>query len=217
VTNPQIDLTIAASDIHQADSALPVMTLDEALSKYSKHIRSVAGSMASQYRLSTSDREDMISAMRASLAKLPPVMWSQANYTKTCLNHAAGKVMRKIVAYESHVTPLSTNLSGSEEDEAPSVYDRATEADTETTFIRKLALDSALASLTPRQGQIISILFGLHGTAQTSDLRQIAARVGMGSRQEKQVQREIDAAMARMRRAAGATAKPTDNAGRVDG
>jgi DNA-directed RNA polymerase specialized sigma24 family protein len=212
VTNPQIDITNATNDVPPA-----VMTLDEALTKYGKHIKSVAGSMTSQYRLSTSDREDMISAMRASLAKLPPVMWSQANYTKTCLNHAAGKVLRKIVAYESHVTPLSPNLPGNEDDDLPCGYDRATEPDSENTLIRKMALESALASLTPRQRQIISILFGLHGTPQTSDLRQIAARVGMGSRQEKQVQREIDAAMARMRRAAGATAKPTDNAGRVDG
>jgi hypothetical protein len=218
VDNPQVDLTNADNLVHQA-----VLTLEEALVKYAKHINSAAASMAKQYRLSSADREDLISAMRSCLAKLPPTVWSQINYTKTCLNHAAGKVLRKAVAYESHVTRLCINPSSNDENnsecdyELPCVYDQATAPDTENTIIRKMALESALASLTDRQRQIVYIFFGLHGTPQTSDLRQIAARVGMGARQEKQVQREIDAAMARMRRAAGANSKPTDNSGAASG
>jgi DNA-directed RNA polymerase specialized sigma24 family protein len=224
VTSPQVDIANLASDVHHADPALPVMTLEEALVKYSKHIRSVAASMVSQYRLSNADREDLISAMRYCVSQLLPDMWAHVNYTKTCCNHAATKVMRRMVAYTSRVTPIyhvtafresyNSLLSDQPGDDLETeMLDSAPDSDSETTLIRKMALESALASLTDRQKQIISIMYGLNGASQTSDLRQIATRVGMGARQEKQVQREIDSAMARMRRAAGANPKPTDTVG----
>lgn len=183
------------------------MTDQELLAEYKGLIERIATIMRRSYKLNRFDVQDMIADCNLALLSLPHDFRRDTPiYVRRVIANAASRrVKRDILPYRDSILPNdSANIQ--------SLIERMPDHSNDIEQIEKCHMVSQLlAGCTELQQSILTLYFGLGGNDPITDPGRIATLVGLRPRQERQVQREIDCAMARMRRMAGAPQTTEEN------
>jgi DNA-directed RNA polymerase specialized sigma24 family protein len=165
---------------------------DHFLRQFEPHIRIVAGTMRRTYRAMTADDEkDLQQELRLKLLEVPADRRNAGAFVRTVLNNAARDFLAKVLRHaDRHISGDSTT----DGDFSSSLFARfGTDDDTEETQL----VDSLWTSLSPTQKQLMDWYLGLSGAKPIKRMRTLSDMSGLSA---GTVRREIDSALAKMRR-----------------